>query len=98
MVPSGRYIVLPHGMVEDPPGFWRPTARAQRQLDNARRRHVPDEQQRSKGNIQRATTTQMAPIGPGTRDAPFLAPPRLPFRRQCPTCGVVALVTADLLH
>jgi hypothetical protein len=97
VVPSGRYIVLPHGMVEDPPGFWRLTARAQRQLADARRRHVPDEQQRSKGNVQHAITSPSIPPG-GTRDAPILAPPALPFRRRCPVCNVLAEVTADLLE
>ena len=97
-VPSGWYIVLPHGMVEDPPGFWRLTARAQRQLAEARRRHVPDEQQRSKGNIQRALTTQIPTAWRGTRDAPLLQYPALPFLRRCPVCNVLAKVTADLLE
>jgi hypothetical protein len=103
IVPSGRYPILPTGMVEDPPGsrFWRLTARAQRQI--ATLKAEKREQLTGLGNIGRRTTmaVQVGSLGDNRmrpRDAPVFLPPALPLRRRCPVCNTVAEVTASLLN
>ena len=81
-------IKLPFGLAEDPPGSgnWRLTRRAARRLSAGRKAFT---------SHPRYPTEARADLWHD--ESSVNDPPGLPFRRPCPTCGVLALVTADLL-
>jgi hypothetical protein len=79
----GSRAVLPPGMTEDPPasGFWRPTTRATKRLSEGRK----DMTQRRKAFEYTAM--------PG----PFDENLKAPWRRACPHCGAIAVVTEAVI-
>ena len=88
-VPRGQiaeYVKVPGGMTDDPPGsgHWRPTARAARREAKGRRPALAEPR----------WPPARWPDGPWTS----LNPSALPFRRRCPVCNVLAIVTADVLE
>jgi hypothetical protein len=85
-------VVLPAGMLEDPPrsGHWRFNARAIRKLAGGEKPHAPS-MGRQVGDRQ-VPWNSKRPGGLG-----FVA--ELPFTRRCPEprCNCLATVTSDLL-
>ena len=76
-------VVLPSGMVEDPPGsgFWRPTARARGQAARG---------QRPTGDVRAEAARR--PRGE------IFGEVELPIRRACPVCNVIAAVGRDVIR
>ena len=81
---TGRVASIEWGMIEDRdrPHFWRPSNRARKQ--EARGQKAP-------GNVVRAAKAAL----PGRPLETVV--PEMPWQRLCPACGVIALVTADVL-